>query len=136
MGRRTTRTTAVYILLAAVVMVTVVILAGRVMGPALKMAQDGASDPGRAALGQLGCISCHSVAGQGGNLAPELGSELAERGQPWMYEYITSGEHLDVYPAHGHQAFTQLNDEQATLLAAYLAALTVTSRYKGPTGRP
>jgi mono/diheme cytochrome c family protein len=136
MGRRTTRTTAVYILLAAVVMVTVAILAGRVMGPALKMAQNGASDPGRAALGQLGCLSCHALAGQGGNLGPALGSELAKRGQPWIYDYVTSGAHIDVYPGNGHEAFAQLNDEQATLLSAYLAALSVTSRYKGPVGRP
>lgn len=88
--------------------------------------------PGRAVLGNEGCLSCHAVQGQGGNLAPELGAELAGRGEAWILDYLTSGRHLDVYPGNGHAMFAGLSEERARDLAGYLATLTVSSRYQGP----
>lgn len=88
--------------------------------------------PGRAVLGNEGCLSCHAVQGHGGNLAPELGSELSARGEGWIFDYLTSGTHLDVYPGHGHAMFARLSAVHARELAQYLSTLTVSSRYQGP----
>jgi len=136
MSRRLSRPATIYILLATVVFGSLVLLVGRVLGPSLDMVTDGATEPGRAAMGQLGCLSCHALAGQGGNLGPELGSELAARGMPWIHDYLTSGDHIDVYPGNGHQAFTLLNEEQGRLLAEYLSELSISAQYQGPRGTP
>ncbi len=88
--------------------------------------------PGRAVLGNEGCLSCHAVQGHGGNLAPELGSELSDKGEGWIFGYITSGNHLDVYPGNGHAMFAKLSEAHARALAGYLSTLTVSSRYQGP----
>ncbi|MBI5136744.1 MAG: cytochrome c [Nitrospirae bacterium] len=136
MSRSPSRIVTVYIALASVALALVAYLAVRVTGPMIEMTRDGATEPGRAALGQLGCVGCHAVAGQGGNLGPELGAELAAKGEPWIFAYITSGEHIDVYPGNGHEAFAKLNAEQARLLAAFLSQLSIPARYQGPTGSP
>ncbi len=121
----------VYLVLGSSVLGAVGVLSVKLLGPTLKMAQNALTEPGRASLGQLGCLSCHALAGQGGSLAPPLGSELAAKGEPWIHDYLTSGKHIDVYPRNGHLAFTKLNSEQAQLLAAYLSGLSITSRYTG-----
>lgn len=124
--------TAVYIVLAGAAFVLVGVLAIRTggLGP-----QGGADAPsGRALMGDLGCLSCHSIAGQGGNLAPPLGSELAARGEAAIVDYLTSGRNVNVYPGNGHAAFTELDGEQARRIARYLASLAVSGAYRGPPG--
>ncbi len=89
----------------------------------------GASN-GRNLLGEQGCLACHAIAGQGGNLAPPLGAELADRGQPWLLEYLTSGTNINVYPGNGHQAFARLSHAQAVRMSELLAALSIPSHYQ------
>ncbi len=121
----------VVLALGAVVLIAVAVLSVKLLGPVLEARQDAATEPGRAALGDLGCLSCHALAGQGGSLAPPLGGELGQKGERWIHDYLTSGKHVDVYPGNGHEAFTRLNPEQARLLAAYLAGLSITTHYTG-----
>lgn len=130
--RRVSPFTVVYVVLAAAAVGLVGVLAFRLAGVAPPGTLDPALRPGRALMGAEGCISCHSVEGQGGTMAPPLGAELAQKGEPWIRDYLTSGTHIDVYPGHGHSAFRGLNPEQAREIARYLASLTVTSAYQGP----
>lgn len=99
-------------------------------------ADDADARAGRVLLGSRDCLSCHAVQGQGGDMAPELGSELAARGESWILGYLTSGRNLDVYPGNGHRMFADLSPQQAQQLARYLASLTVSAQYQGPPGAP
>ena len=90
--------------------------------------------PGRDLLGGLGCMSCHQVLGQGGNLGPELGPGLAAKGAPWIRDYLTSGKHIDVYPGNGHDAFLQIDPSGAAELADYLAGISISTQYPGQPG--
>ena len=107
------------------------VIAAALIAAACTPAQDGAH-PGRQVMGNKGCLSCHAVQGQGGNMAPELGTELSAKGEDWILDYLTSGKHLDVYPGNGHAMFSGLSEDQARKLAGYLSTLTVSSRYQGP----
>jgi mono/diheme cytochrome c family protein len=128
--------TLVYVVLSGAALVLVGTLAVRLAGMAPRVPGAGAAMPGRAFMGDAGCLSCHAVGGQGGGLGPPLGSELAARGEAWIADYLTSGQHIDVYPGHGHRAFATLTPDQARGIAAYLASLTVSSAYQGEPAPP
>jgi len=70
--------------------------------------------------------------GQGGNMGPELGSELAARGEETLFAYLRDPKNINVYPGNGHDAFTALSEAQAREIARYLSGLTVSSHYQGP----
>jgi len=137
-----TRTTWVYIVLVGAVMVLAGVLAVRLAGiaPSGGTYLMGASDttvlPGRAVMGNQGCLSCHNVDGQGGSTGPPLGSEVAAKGEAWIERYITSGDHIDVYPGNGHVAFRDLTPQQAREVAHYLAGVSVSGKFQGPPGSP
>jgi cytochrome c553 len=137
-----TRMTWVYIVLAGAAVALVGVLAVRMAGqaPAGSSYLMGKSDtsvlPGRALMGAQGCLSCHNVDGQGGNMGPPLGSEVAAKGESWIQDYITSGRNIDVYPGNGHVAFKDLNGSQAREIAHYLAGVTVSGQFQGPPGSP
>jgi len=134
--------TWVYIVLAGAVVALVGVLAVRMAGraPAGSTYLMGTSDtsvlPGRALMGAQGCLSCHNVDGQGGDIGPPLGSELAAKGESWIQDYMTSGRNIDVYPGNGHVAFKGLAPEQARQIAHYLAGVAVSGRFQGPPGSP
>jgi len=135
------RTTWVYIVLAGAALALVGVLAVR-LGPGppggtyLMGEADTTVLPGRALMGNKGCLSCHNVDGQGGDVGPPLGSEVAAKGEAWIQHYLTSGEHIDVYPRNGHLAFNDLAPEQARQIAHYLAGVSVSGRFQGPPGSP
>jgi mono/diheme cytochrome c family protein len=137
-----TRMTWVYIVLAGAAAVLVGVLAVRLKdlsppgGNYLMGASDTTTLPGRALMGSQGCLSCHNVDGQGGNLGPPLGSEVAAKGEAWLQHYLTSGQNVDVYPGNGHSAFRDLTPEQARQIAHYLAGVSISGRYQGPPGAP
>jgi mono/diheme cytochrome c family protein len=137
------RMTWVYIVLAGAVLVLVGVLSVRLAGKApggSTYLMGGNADttvlPGRALMGARGCLSCHNVNGQGGNMAPPLGSEVAAKGESWIQDYITSGRNIDVYPGNGHIAFKDLQPEQARQIAHYLAGVAVSGQYQGPSASP
>lgn len=70
--------------------------------------------------------------GQGGNMAPELGAEVAARGETALFAYLTDPNNVNVYPGNGHAAFTAMDEGQAREIARFLSGLTVSSRYQGP----
>jgi mono/diheme cytochrome c family protein len=137
-----TRTTWVYIVLAGAAIALVGVLAVRMAGTGppggdyLMAGADATALPGRALMGGEGCLSCHNVDGQGGFTGPPLGSEVAAKGEAWLQHYMTSGEHIDVYPGNGHAAFNDLTPEQARQIAHYLAGVSVSGRFQGPSGSP
>jgi mono/diheme cytochrome c family protein len=139
---RLNRATYVYIVLAAAAFVLVGVLAVRLAqyAPTDAFGPIGPTDPtvlpGRALMGKQGCLSCHNVDGQGGNLGPPLGSEVAAKGEAWLQHYLTSGQNVDVYPGNGHSAFRDLTPEQARQIAHYLAGVSISGRYQGPPGAP
>lgn len=133
---RLSRVTWVYALLAGAAFVLVGVLAVRLAGLAPSLPAPGGGDPGRAVLGSEGCLSCHTVSGQGGSMGPPLGAELAARGEAWIRDYLTSGRHIDVYPGNGHRAFRDLSPDRAGRLARYLASLTVSGAYQGHPDAP
>jgi mono/diheme cytochrome c family protein len=128
---RLSRVTWIYAALSGAALVLVGVLAVRMAGMAPRPPAAAPALPGRAVMGDAGCLSCHSIGGQGGGLGPPLGSELAARGAAWIEDYITSGKHIDVYPGHGHRVFTRLTAAQAHQIAAYLATLSVSTAYQG-----
>lgn len=128
---RLSRATWIYAALSGAAVVLVGVLAVRLGGMAPRPPSAGPALPGRALMGDSGCLSCHSIGGQGGGLGPPLGSELAAKGEAWIDAYLTSGRHIDVYPGHGHRVFNTLTAAQARQIAAYLATLTVSATYQG-----
>lgn len=136
------RMTWVYIVLAGAAVALVGVLALRMAGqaPAGSSYLMGTADtsvlPGRALMGAEGCLSCHNVDGQGGDIAPPLGSEVATKGEAWIQDYMTSGRNIDVYPGNGHVAFKGLSPEQSRQIAHYLAGVAVSGRFQGPPGNP
>jgi len=128
--------TYLYVGLSGAALVLVGVLAVRLAGTVPRVPGAQAALPGRALMGDAGCLSCHAVGGQGGGLGPPLGSELAAKGEAWIADYLTSDKHLDVYPGHGHAAFAALTADQAGRIAEYLASLTVSATYQGPPAPP
>lgn len=124
--------TVLYVALAGAALLLTGVLAVRLTGVVPGGPADLGGQPGRALMGDLGCMSCHSVAGQGGNLGPTLGSELAARGEDALFAYLTDPENVNVYPGNGHAAFTRIDGDDARRIARYLASLSVTGAYKGP----
>jgi cytochrome c2 len=49
-----------------------------------------AEEPGAAVMKHWGCLGCHSVAGQGGELAPSLDDVIKRRGEKWVREKISN----------------------------------------------
>lgn len=139
---RLNRATYAYIVLAGAAFALVGLVAVRLAhyAPSDAFGPIGPTDrtvlPGRALMGSQGCLSCHNVDGQGGNLGPPLGSETAAKGESWIQNYLTSGGHIDVYPGNGHSAFRDLKPEQARQIAHYLAGVAISARYQGPSGAP
>jgi mono/diheme cytochrome c family protein len=133
---RVSPVTAVYVVLVAAALGLVGVLAVRLAGTAPPATLAPALRPGRTLMGDEGCFSCHSLEGQGGTMGPPLGAELAQKGESWIQDYLTSGRNIDVYPGHGHTAFKDLKPEQTRQIARYLASLTVSSVYQGPPAPP
>jgi mono/diheme cytochrome c family protein len=133
-----TRTTYVYLALLGAILLVIALIAVRLFdGSRMPSATSHpGGQPGRVLMGQFGCLSCHALQGQGGNMAPELGAELAARGAPWIHRYLTSGENLDVYPGNGHAMFSDITAGQAEQLTDYLSSLSVSSVYQGPPQAP
>jgi len=125
---------SVYGLLFGVIMITLAVVALRMINQA-PASGDAVVPDGRTLFAGLGCASCHQVVGQGGNIGPPLGLETAAHGLDWLHDYLTSGQHLDVYPGMGHGDFERLTTPQARELAGYLASLSVSAEYRGPGGR-
>jgi mono/diheme cytochrome c family protein len=65
------------------------------------------------------CVTCHSVNGRGGTLAPELGHVGAKASREWLYSWVRDPHRLQ--PATLMPRF-RFSDDEARDLAAYLAS--------------
>jgi mono/diheme cytochrome c family protein len=64
------------------------------------------------------CVTCHSVDGRGGSLAPELGHVGAKASRDWLYTWIRDPHRLQPDTLMPRFRFT---DDEARDLAAYLS---------------
>lgn len=85
---------------------------------------------GQAALknGGLGCVACHSVAGQGGNLGPDLSGIFAKMGETPLISSIENASFKVMGP---HYRTRPVTKQEAMHLARYFSALDPKSALAG-----
>ncbi len=129
--RRSTRPTALATVSAASVMSVVVLLtllAVRSTPAPAELGVEGtrqltpAQAVGQRLYKDLKCGSCHSIDGQGGNTAPDLGQVGARRDAQWLHTFLEDPKSINpntVMPSY----LGELTHQEVENLAQYLAAL-------------
>ncbi|MFQ5843672.1 MAG: c-type cytochrome, partial [Planctomycetota bacterium] len=92
----------------------------RALPAPLTQVDAGEADPeaGRTLFGQARCISCHSVGGKGGSLAPDLGRVAEKTGPSWLYAYLQNPHAFNANTLMPHYNFA---DRQILDVVAYMA---------------
>jgi sulfur oxidation c-type cytochrome SoxX len=89
---------------------------------------------GRQLFGKVGCLGCHMVNGQGGNIGPNL-SNIANAGhsRQWLKTQIQNPKSHD--PQTAMPAFNKLSDQQVNDLVDYMETLSTTSKPSQESGQ-
>jgi len=91
------------------------------------------AERGRQLFEQVGCMGCHMVNGQGGQIGPNLSNEgNAGHSRPWLQTQIRSPKSHN--PTTAMPAFDNLSDRQVTDLVNYLESLKTGRAQGGPSG--
>lgn len=81
---------------------------------------NGDATAGQKLVGEIGCLGCHMIQGQGNNFAPELTRIASKSHANWLFAWLKNPQG---YSATAKMPNLRLSDEQAAHITAYLMTL-------------